>query len=964
MDSSDALREFDSQDPQEELIHLREINKQLKEELKKVKNEFSQTVNVIPNMENLYNENNKLKKSLFDAQSKNDDLQKRLNIALQTNSELTSSKENAKANVIKEYENQITDLHVELSALKADNENMKSSYQKQLKNSESNMYNIQSENSVMQSQISKLMKAAEIKFTRKFENIPDLIKFMNQPVMAKQKDQITEEENEQNALAQTIQNLKQKLQAQKQKVKTLQMGVIKMKKKTENENLKFEQEMTQLKDQLKQKDNEIQSLTLVNQQKLIVKPPPKMRNQFVQVKTIIEDTDSESLRHELASVNAQLNEKDTTISMLKLQLDADKNQINDLEISKTQIASRLKSISTENDTLQNEIFRHKKQNEKLSKELEVALTQLAEKAAESTLPKEMLEGENARLKLDQKNYEKTIDQLETMLKKQKDEIQDLSTTKEKLIVMIEKQSKIFSIMEEKIQSQKPPEPQKIEKIITVDPKFEWQFGNLPEEILDIVTEIGENDSLTIESRIKSIFMVVNKYIENQLNSRQKEKSSLESSNQELKKELDEYKKKIVAAFEIGEEATPETAPELISKYIVQSKRLANELQTLKNENDRLLHLTECEDYDTIIKNIVELKENSHDLSEQVKEEKKKRTAMRQQIQKVLAAKDKEVEQKTTTLKKMNDSSRKQISQLQSQIDKLQEQNKKLIEQLSYMPETAEQLFSDAGTEHVRPVHQEDDSTSQLQMSKEASQMSFQIEDLTGKLESSNKAIAKWKDVAKKSQEEVAQYQKKMADINQANDAQIERIHKEFDEEREQYNNAIRELNEKMQNEALAHKKALQNLTESLSQAHQRLDQTTQELNNQKFEVEKANLNASSLIETAERSKKLVEAQLKAQILSIESNHSMQIEEEKQKSEQAKRNLIEILVSNFREFTDISEKLDEDCFKEVVRKVKAQIEKNQKTENAIRKLVRAKDEESTDDALTQFIIRMHPQFQSQ
>ena len=71
MDSSDALREFDSQDPQEELIHLREINKQLKEELKKVKNEFSQTVNVIPNMENLYNENNKLKKSLFDAQSKN-----------------------------------------------------------------------------------------------------------------------------------------------------------------------------------------------------------------------------------------------------------------------------------------------------------------------------------------------------------------------------------------------------------------------------------------------------------------------------------------------------------------------------------------------------------------------------------------------------------------------------------------------------------------------------------------------------------------------------------------------------------------------------------------------------------------------------------------------------------------------------------------------------------------------------
>lgn len=60
---------------------------------------------------------------------------------------------------------------------------------------------------------------------------------------------------------------------------------------------------------------------------------------------------------------------------------------------------------------------------------------------------------------------------------------------------------------------------------------------------------------------------------------------------------------------------------------------------------------------------------------------------------------------------------------------------------------------------------------------------------------------------------------------------------------------------------------------------------------------------------------------------------------------------------------MNDQLDEDAFKETVRKVKNQFDKCQKREIAIRKLIKAKDRESTDDALTQFIIRMHPQFQS-
>ena len=123
------------------------------------------------------------------------------------------------------------------------------------------------------------------------------------------------------------------------------------------------------------------------------------------------------------------------------------------------------------------------------------------------------------------------------------------------------------------------------------------------------------------------------------------------------------------------------------------------------------------------------------------------------------------------------------------------------------------------------------------------------------------------------------------------------------------------------------------------------------------------MNADSKYEAVERSKKLSECQYKAKILSIESKHAIDLEEQKKNSEKEKRDLIQYFIKNFSSYSNMNDKLDEDSFKETVRKVKNQFDKSQKRETAIRKLIKAKDRESTDDALTQFIIRMHPQFQS-
>lgn len=1003
----------------EEIDHLTEINKHLKEELETLKAEFSSSVNVIPNMENLYTENYSLKKSLMEMKELNDDLQKRLEIALQTNNEITNSKKNSKTTEIKNYEAQISELQIENGSLKAEIDNIKSSHQRQTKHIEANLHSIQSENSVLSSNVSKILKAAEVRFNNKFQSATELFEFLKKPpteTKPKTANSRNEELEQKCALLNDkVDKLQEKLQNEKQKVKTLQIGVIKLKKKCENDALKNEQELTSLNDSIKQKDNEIQRLTILNQQKLIVKPPPKTRNQFVQVSTIIEDTDSEQLRRELSSVNAKLHDEETTVSMLKMDLENVKSQLRESEIIKAQISAKLKTVVLESERLQTDLHKQQKENQKLAKDAEEALTKLSEKSNESNLPIERLEGEIARLKLKENNDEKTIDTLERLLNDQKTEITDLSNTKEILIGLIEKQSQIFIQMDNMLQHLEREKEKLSKQRLKEDDRElsddrllknlkgnqnnsgKWDFGDLPNDILDIVTEISENDSLTVDSRVKSIFTVVNRYIDNQANAHRKEKESHEKDVNYLTNKYESFKAEIIEALQDGNEEEilnnnsnlntnsnlneysnvssekdnkeprpidPEKAADLISRYIMKCRKLINQVTALQSDKNEFLKKIGIDDYESVISSYEDSQKMIEKLASQIKDEKKKRNVMRQQVKKVISNKEKESETKTNTLKKMNDISRKQISQLQSEIEKLQEQNKSLIEQLRNICQPKKPKEDSSSNSSFVQNNDHEDEEAILQRSREQNQMNFQIEELNGRIESLDKAVTMWKQVAQKAQEEVSNYQKKLNDLSLDYEDKMNSLQNVHEMEKDELRNKINEVDEKLHKETQKHKLDLQDLADTLQETQNKLDNATTELNKLKFEIEKNNMNSASKIESIERSKKLSEAQLKAQILSINSNYSIQILEEKQRGERAKRNLIEFFVKNFKDFVDVHDQLDENCFKEMIRIIKLYLEKCQNTENAIRKLIKANDDESTEDALTQFIIRMHPQFRSQ
>ena len=252
-----------------------------------------------------------------------------------------------------------------------------------------------------------------------------------------------------------------------------------------------------------------------------------------------------------------------------------------------------------------------------------------------------------------------------------------------------------------------------------------------------------------------------------------------------------------------------------------------------------------------------------------------------------------------------------------------------------------------------------------------SQSIFEYEDLQYSLENAEKSCNLWKETARKANDEKSNLQNRIQKIMNEYENQISHLNKKHEIEQSQNQKTIFELSQKLKTQSEDNEIAIKNLHTSLDKIQKLYDDSVQEIVQLKNEKEKLLHSSTVNIESIERSKRLSEAQLKAKFFSLDANFSAAVDAEKQKSEKEKRELIEYFLNSFRKFRlkqinnikDYDEKIDEEYYKFYVRLVKNEFEKHLKTDEAIRKLIKANNEEPLEDVLTQFIIQNHPQFQN-
>jgi actin-like ATPase involved in cell morphogenesis len=136
------------------------------------------------------------------------------------------------------------------------------------------------------------------------------------------------------------------------------------------------------------------------------------------------------------------------------------------------------------------------------------------------------------------------------------------------------------------------------------------------------------------------------------------------------------------------------------------------------------------------------------------------------------------------------------------------------------------------------------------------------------------------------------------------------------------------------------------------------------INEKDFEISRLKMEVGNQKGELEKAKQMAEIQLKAKLISVQSELSVKSEEQTQSCESRVRNLIGLLLSNFAQYADVQSGLTEQSFMECIKRIKTTIEQLKRREVVIRRLIKADDGESINGALTHFIISNHPKLRHQ
>ena len=400
-----------------------------------------------------------------------------------------------------------------------------------------------------------------------------------------------------------------------------------------------------------------------------------------------------------------------------------------------------------------------------------------------------------------------------------------------------------------------------------------------------------------------------------------------------------------------------------------------QVEEMNQLNDQLYELTNVNDFESLVEKQQLLSVENQQLSERVENEVKKRKSMKKQYYVILTEKEKEVSSLKEMIHSNKENSKKQINNLQKTINELQKQNEQLIERVKELLQKPQQ--NQQNEHHKVKIQQPNDDIdynhpkeqnnniinntnylenselSMIQFSMEKEELQDQVKNMEGSLKS-------WKEAVNQAREENSKLMDKVDEEKLKSEKKINQLQKKHEIEILNQKKTIQELSNQMKRKEEDHQIVINRLNQAIQNTNKLYEESLQKISNLTYSLENEKKSIESRIETIERAKKLSEAQLKAKILSLDSNYAILIEEEKQKGETEKRELIEFFAKTFRNFADINMQLDEESFHEMVLLVKSKIDKHQRSEDAIRKLIKANQNETIEESITQFIIQHHPQ----
>ncbi|OHS99604.1 coiled-coil domain-containing protein [Tritrichomonas foetus] len=917
-------------------------------------------------------ENAQLKSQIYDLKAHIDELNQRLRISEQTKDDLSQKVEGSLADSEREHQTEIHQLQAQILSLQNQNKLESEKMKAKVQASENMSIKTQSENAVMRNQIGKILKLSENYFHIQFSDVKQLTDHLMHPApegAEAAKVAINESSEKDRA---KIKHLKEVLEEERIRCKQLELEVIQLRQHLQTETAKNASQLNDAQDRERKLQNALNSM--LNEHKIEIATLQNVlnRKKYHTMMTQTADYDfgcNELLNEanrETEAIKNQLIDAQNTINQQKSQLDALEGQTKDEETIREKLRHKVQKARAKNELMIKDM-----------KEAQRRINVLVEKIEQSNDEKDELESQLVILKANaeeiQAQYDitskelvstkSTLQLLEKHMKSQIEEITRITNDRDHLLALVHTQNQVLQETEEvieKIQDQLPSENQFAPKVqhnsSSSQSPSEWDFGTLSEELKSVLRGIAENDGFSLENRIAKIFKIVSLWFEKR---EEQYEDKIKELNEKIIKDtrtVSDFATSLLNAIDSDDSLNMDEITEAVSN--LYKEKLS--LQQKVNELEAIPVVCDQATFNEMTETIESLQEIAKALRNKCKQRKEELHECKEAFAAVKEKSDDEI----ATMREANEKSRTIIDSLQTQLDELHTQNQELLDELN-----------DAKNAHLNEYNQAQSEIENVLMEQSAKYDALKAETdklirardeklqvYQNKVKEFDNSLKKWEEISRDSNDENRKLKSQINKITLEKDEQFSRMVRQKEKEARQIEDKYQTMIEKLKEKSNETEELVQAMTKDIEENEQKMKQMTQQMATLQFQLQNANLKAQSKIDSIERTKKLAIAQLKAQLMAVETNYSLKHDEQKHIWEAEKRSLFGYIAQQFGSFFDAKQQLNEESFKQVVLKIKNEMERHKKQEKTIRKLLKAKESQTTEDALADLVLYMHPQLQ--
>ena len=662
------------------------------------------------------------------------------------------------------------------------------------------------------------------------------------------------------------------------------------------------------------------------------------------------------IEHNKDQVQEQLANANQEVQKLRTEIEKQKHSYNSLNLVHNETVSELETLRKTILTLNTEREKKEKRDlalkdkeiQKLKQKLQSLDKQFQQ--IKQSLQETSLEAANHKQEINQ--LELTNKRLESEIDKYNDKIKQLNS----------------EIAEMEIKTQMSSEIKEEDLV----PQSAWRCSLFENDLQQNVFNIANHEAMQLQSKISNALKAVAQYYEELLESANKDTDLAYNKYKEFNSQIDKF----IVDVSITLTGEPSSVDNFQNDGGAESlEQITNMKQEYDDMKRKSINLNQFKDafLDAFQIELPKTKEIEQQqilfselqaIKEQYDKQNKELNKRRKKVKELKSSLDylqNKAKTEIDSLEEEKESLTNSIKQLQDKNDLLREENSSLKKDNQNLTMNLREVNEDVHSEDTleREQAQEDEANTILQLQQKYTQQLREYEakqqELLQQLAQAENELNQLKTVIVQQKKHVDTKTEELNFEREANSKYINESQQRFAEEKDhiinQYEDAISKI--KATNEE--RRKDIERLTNDVHKLENEKTELTKKYKQARRNNKTIQENMRIAKEQYERDSQLAESKHAAELLDLDTKNMNKLNEQEQAFDKEKISLYSYVTSELNQFYKASTTLNERTFKDVISQAKKELERLTKSDNAIRKMTKAKDKQTTEDAVAQLLL---------